>query len=64
MGGISVYTHIYPSTEVSATLQEGEDGKYVALSAGRLSVFIDSREKALEIASLLEQAAQKWEGES
>lgn len=61
---ISVYAHIHPSTEASVTLQEGEAGKYVALSAGRLSVFINNREKAQEIASMLEKAVQEWESES
>lgn len=58
---ISVYTHIHPSTETPVTLHEGEDGKYVVLSAGRLSVFIDNREKTMEIASMLDKAAQEWE---
>lgn len=60
---ISVYAHIRHDTDVTVAMQEGEAGKYAVLSAGELSVFINSREKALELASLLEKAAQKWEGE-
>lgn len=58
---ITVYAHIRRDEEVAVALQEGEAGKYAVLEAGKLSVFINSREKALEIASLLESAAQKWE---
>lgn len=61
---ILVYAHIRCDADVAVDLLEGEAGKYVALSAGELSVFINSREKALELASLLEQAAQQWEDES
>lgn len=58
---ISVYAHIKETAEISVRLQEGEAGKFCAFSAGDLTVLINSREKLLEIASLLERAAQKWE---
>ena len=45
-------------------LLKDEFGTYVVLSACGLDIFIRDREKLLEIASLLEQAAQKWEGEA
>lgn len=59
---ISVYAHIRKDEEVSVELQEGDGGRYVTLEAGGLTVFINDRAKALEIASLLERAAQEWEG--
>lgn len=61
---ISVYAHIEHSTEVGVDARSGSSGDYVVLEAGNLALFINSREKLLEIASLLEGAAQKWEGES
>ena len=60
---ISVFAHIHEDAEVTVEPQEGDGGKYAVLSAGELSVFINSRETALEIASLLEKAAREWEGE-
>lgn len=61
---ISVYAHIHKDEEVLVELQEGDSGKYAAVRSGGLTVFINSREKALELASQLEQTAQKWvEGE-
>lgn len=61
---ISVYAHIRKDAEVIVELKENKDGRYVTLDTGDLTVFVNSREKALEIASLLEQAAQQWEGEA
>lgn len=62
---ISVYAHIHKDTEVTMGLRDGTAGRYAVLEAGGLSVFINDREKLLEIASLLEKAAQQWEeGES
>jgi hypothetical protein len=63
MSTISVYAHIRRDEEVAVELQEGDSGRYAVLDAGELSVFINSREKVLELASLLERAAQQWEGE-
>lgn len=60
---ISVYAHITKSTETSVALQDSQIGKCVKLEAGDLAVFIHSREKLLEISSLLESAAQKWDEE-
>lgn len=61
---ISVYAHIEREAAVTVELREAEAGKYAVLRSGDLSVFINSREMALEIASLLESAAQKWRDES
>lgn len=61
---ISVFAHIRRDEEVAVELQDGDAGRYAVLDVGDLSVFINSREKALELASLLEKAAQNWEGES
>lgn len=60
---ISVYAHIRRDAELTIKLRENKDGRYVTLDTGDLTVFISDREKLLEIASLLENAAQKWEGE-
>lgn len=61
---ISVFAHVEETTEVSVNLQESQAGKFCAFSAGDLTVLINTREKALEIASLLESAEQKWEDEA
>ena len=61
---ISVYAHIRPDTVVEADLQADKAGTYLVLSAGGLDIFIRDREKLLEIASMLEGAAQNWGGES
>lgn len=58
---ISVHAHIRRDEEVAVKLRDGKDGKYAILITDNLSVFINSRERALEIASLLENAAQNWE---
>lgn len=60
---ISVYAHVRNDAEVTIKLRENKDGRYVTLETGDLTVFINDREKLLEIASLLERAAQKWEGD-
>ena len=58
---ISVCVHVTRTDEVSVRLQESQIGKFATLEADGLAVFIHSREKLLEIASLLESAAQKWD---
>lgn len=60
---ISVFAHIKRDEKVAVELQESDIGKCAVLSAGELSVFINGREKLLELASLLERAAQEWESE-
>lgn len=57
---ISVRVHIAKATEISVAVQESQVGKYAAFSTGDLTALIHDREKLLEIASLLENAAQKW----
>lgn len=64
MSGISVYAHIRPDTVVESSLQTDKAGTYLVLSAGDLDIFVRGREKLLEVASMLEKAAQKWEDEA
>lgn len=64
MSGISVYAHIRPDTVVESSLQTDKAGTYLVLSAGDLDIFVRDLEKALEIASLIEKAAQEWEVEN
>lgn len=59
-----VYAHIRRDEEVAVELQDGDSGRYAVLEAGELAVFINDREKAMELASLLERAARQWEGEA
>lgn len=66
---ITSTAHIYGDTPVHAALQKDQETErqYIVLnigSAGQMALFVNSRAKALELASLLEQAAQDWEGES
>lgn len=60
---ITVYAHIESSTEVAVDKRSDNLGGYAVLEAGGLTLFINSREKLLEISSLLENAAQKWDDE-
>ena len=62
---ISASIHVAPDSDVSVSVEklETNDSKYAVLSIGYATLFINSREKALEIACLLEQAAKKWEDE-
>lgn len=61
----SVSVHIRNWHDIEAEVNEQEGHKYMTLSAGGalgVTLYINDREKALEIASLLERAAQQWEG--
>lgn len=60
---MTVYASIHVSPESEAKISEYRDeaGKYIVLSISRGNIFINSRAKALEIANLLESAAQNWE---
>lgn len=55
--------HVHPEDETKIFEYADEDGKYIVLHISEASVFINDRAKALEIASLLEKAAQEWEAE-
>lgn len=57
--------HVASDSDVSVCVDKLEtDGKkYAVLSIGDATIFINSREKALEISFLLEQAAKKWDEE-
>ena len=62
---ISASIHVAQDSDVSVSVEklETNSSKYAVLSIGDATIFINSREKALEIARLLEQAAQKWDDE-
>ena len=62
---ISASIHVAHDSDVNVSIDklETNNSKYAVLSIGDATIFINSREKALEISSLLEQAAQKWEDE-
>ena len=62
---ISTAIHVYQDSNVSVSVDklETNNSKYAVLSIGDATIFINSREKALEISCLLEQAAKKWEDE-
>ena len=51
------------NVRVSVEKLDGNNSKYAVLSIGYATLFINSREKALEISCLLEQTAQKWNDE-
>lgn len=53
--------HVSPTEKVKIFEHRDEAGKYIVLSISGASIFINDRAKALEIASLLESAAQNWE---
>lgn len=65
---ITTGAHIYESTPVHVALRTEQEGghEYMVLNIGedgQMTVFINDRAKALEIASQLELAAQKMKGE-
>lgn len=57
--------HVAHDSDVNVSIDklETNNSKYAVLSIGGATIFINSREKALEISRQLEQAAQKWEDE-
>ena len=60
---ISASIHVEQDSDVRVSVEklDSNNNKYAVLSIGNATIFINSREKALEISCLLEQAAQKWE---
>ena len=62
---ITASIHVEQDSDVRVSVEklDSNNNKYAALSIGNATIFINSREKALEISCLLEQAAQKWEDE-
>ena len=62
---ISALVHVESDSDVNMRVEELErnNSKYAVLSIGDLTLFINSREKLLEISRLLEQAAQEWKEE-
>ena len=62
---ISALVHVESDSDVNMSVQalERNNSKYAVLSIGDLTLFINSREKLLEISRLLEQAAQEWKEE-
>lgn len=57
--------HVSHDSDVNVSVEQlkPNSSKYAVLSIGDATLFINSREKALEISCLLKQAAQKWDGE-
>ena len=62
---ISALVHVESDSDVNMRIEELErnNSKYAVLSIGDLTIFINNREKLLEISHLLEQAAQGWKEE-
>lgn len=59
----SVSAHIRKRHDIEAEVNEQEGHKHITLRIGGpfgVTLYINDREKALEIASLLERAAHKW----
>ena len=57
--------HVAHDSDVSVSIDklEPNNSKYAVLSIGDATIFINSREKAIEISRQLEQAVKKWEDE-
>ena len=55
--------HVSNDCDVDVRIDELDDKKYTVLSIDSATIFINSREKVLEIARLLEQAAQDLDDE-
>ena len=62
---ISALVHVESDSDVNMSVDklERNNSKYAVLSIGDLTIFINNREKLLEISRLLEQAAQEWKEE-
>lgn len=62
MGNVFASIHVWQDTDVKVIKHDHNDevGEYTVLAIGSGSVFVNSREKLLEISSLLGQAAQRW----
>lgn len=62
---ITASIHVAHDSDVRVCVDklESDNSKYAVLSIGDATIFINSREKALEISSLLKQAAKKWDEE-
>ena len=60
---ITASIHVANDSDVSVWLDklETNNSKYAVLAIGDATIFINSREKALEISCLLEQAVKNWE---
>lgn len=57
--------HVAHDSDVNVSIDKlkTDNSKYAVLSIGGATIFINSREKSLEISCLLVQAAMKWEDE-
>ena len=62
---ITASIHVAQDSNVRVSVEklDSNNNKYAVLSIGNATIFINSREKAVEISCLLEQATQKWEDE-
>ena len=65
MSSVKIFTSIHVPTDCDVSMRinelDIEDKKYAVLTLDNATIFINNREKALEIARLLEQAAQELE---
>lgn len=59
---ISAFIHVSPDCDIDMKVKT-DDKKYAVLSIGDATIFINDHDQALEIASLLVQAAQELEDE-
>lgn len=62
---ITASIHVAHDSDVRVCVDklESNNSKYAVLSIGDATIFINSREKALEISCLLKQAVKKWDDE-
>lgn len=62
---ITASIHVSSESDVRVCVDklESNNSKYAVLSIGDATIFINSREKALEISCLLKQVAKKWDEE-
>lgn len=62
---ITASIHVAQDSDVNVSIDklETNNSKYAVLLIGDATIFINSREKALEISRKLKQAVQKWEDE-
>ena len=62
---IRASVHVSPECEIDVRVDKLKyyDNKYIVLSMDKATIFLYSRDKVLEIAKLLEQAAQELEDE-
>lgn len=62
---ISTFIHVSPDCDINVHVdkRKSDDKKYAALTLDNATIFINDHDQALEMASLLIQAAQELENE-